>query len=284
MDVVTSIKELRQRINRAPRPIGLVPTMGALHEGHLSLVRRARADSATVVATIFVNPTQFGPTEDLTRYPRDLEADLKLLEDNGVDVAFCPSTDKVYPQGFATTVEVRGPALPLEGEARPDHFRGVATVVTKLLLMSAPDVAYFGQKDAQQAAVIKQLVADLDIPVHVEVCPTVREPDGLAMSSRNAYLSAEQRAAAPVIFGALSAVQTLYESGELSRQTLERRCREMLEAEPLIEAIDYVAVVDSGSFIQAADLLGVQPVTLVVAARIGGTRLIDNVVLKPEAG
>jgi pantoate--beta-alanine ligase len=282
MDVVTSIKELRQRINLAPRPIGLVPTMGALHEGHLSLMRRARVDSATVVATIFVNPTQFTPTEDLTRYPRDLKADLKLLQGNGVDVVFCPSADEVYPPGFVTTVEVRGPALPLEGEARPDHFPGVATVMTKLLLVSAPDVAYLGQKDAQQAAVIKRLVVDLDISVHVEVCPTVREPDGLAMSSRNAYLSFEQRAAAPVILGALSAAQARYKSGELSRQTLERTCREMLEAEPLIGAIDYVAVVDSCSFTKAADSLGAQLVTLVVAVRIGSTRLIDNVELKPE--
>lgn len=284
MDVVTSIKEFRQRINRAKRPVGLVPTMGALHEGHLSLVRRARVDSATVVATIFVNPAQFAPTEDLTRYPRDLDADLKLLEDNGVDVAFCPATDEVYPPGFVTTIEVGGPALPLEGEARPDHFRGVATVVTKLLLMSAPDVAYFGQKDAQQAAVIKRLVADLDIPVRMEVCPTVREPDGVAMSSRNAYLSPEQRAAAPVIHRALSVAQARYKSGERRRQALERACRETLEAEPLVEGIDYVAVVDPGTFTQAAGALDAQPVTLVVAVHIGGTRLIDNVVLKPEEG
>ena len=284
MDVVTSIKELRQRINRAPGPVGLVPTMGALHEGHLSLVRRARADCATVVATIFVNPAQFAPTEDLSRYPRDLDTDLRLLEDNGVDVAFCPSADEVYPPGFATSVEVSGPALSLEGEARPGHFRGVATVVTKLLLMSAPDVAYFGQKDAQQSAVIKRLVADLHIPVRVEVCPTVREPDGLAMSSRNAYLSPQQRAAAPVIYRALSASHALYRSGERGRDALERACRGMLEAEPLIEAIEYVAVVDSATFHEAGDTLDAQPATLAVAVRIGRTRLIDNVVLQSEDG
>jgi pantoate--beta-alanine ligase len=256
--------------------------MGALHEGHLSLIQRARAESATVVATIFVNPAQFSPIEDLSRYPRDLDTDLKLLEDNGVDVAFCPSTEEVYPPGFVTAVGVGGPALPLEGEARPSHFRGVTTVVAKLLLMVAPDVAYFGQKDAQQTAVIKRMVVDLNIPVQVEVCPTLRESDGVAMSSRNAYLSPKQRVAAPVIYQALSAVQKLYQSEERSRQVLEKTCREILETEPLIESIDYVAVVDSDTFAQAADTLGDQPVTQVVAVRIGDTHLIDNVVLKPE--
>ena len=195
MRQLSTIADLRGFTRAAPRPLGLVPTMGALHAGHMALVGAARGECASVVAAIFVNPTQFGPTEDLAQYPRPLSEDLGLLEAAGVAAAFVPSVDEMYPAGAATTVRVGGPALPLEGEARPGHFDGVATVVTKLLLQASPDRAYFGQKDGQQLAVVRRLVADLGIPVTVVSVPTVREADGLAVSSRNAYLSPEQRAA-----------------------------------------------------------------------------------------
>ena len=204
MEQAATIGALRAVLALAERPIGLVPTMGALHEGHLSLVRAARDDCATVVASIFVNPSQFAPGEDFERYPRNLEGDLAKLEREEVDYVFTPSVEEVYPPGFATTVSVAGPALPLEGEARPGHFDGVATVVAKLLLQSLPDRAYFGRKDAQQVAVVRRLVRDLDIPTEVVMLPTVREADGLALSSRNAYLTPEERAAAPVLFRVLS--------------------------------------------------------------------------------
>ena len=199
MQQVGTVAALRAALRDAPPPVGLVPTMGALHDGHLALVRAARSECATVAATIFVNPTQFGPNEDLDRYPRSLAADLALLEREGADCVFTPSVDEMYPAGFTTIVHLDGPALPLEGAARPGHFDGVATVVAKLLLQSLPDRAYLGRKDGQQAAVVRRLVRDLDIPTEIVVVPTVRESDGLAMSSRNAYLTPEQRAAAPVL-------------------------------------------------------------------------------------
>ena len=276
MEQAATIGALRAVLALAERPIGLVPTMGALHEGHLSLVRAARDDCATVVASIFVNPSQFAPGEDFERYPRNLEDDLAKLEREEVDYVFTPSVEEVYPPGFATTVSVAGPALPLEGEARPGHFDGVATVVAKLLLQSQPDRAYFGRKDAQQVAVVRRLVRDLDIPTEVVMLPTVREADGLALSSRNAYLTPEERAAAPVLFRALSAARDRFRAGQQRPADLEIGCRRMIEAEPLVAAIDYVAVVNADTM---APWDGDGPCLLAAAIRIGSVRLIDNVVL-----
>jgi pantoate--beta-alanine ligase len=276
MVLVRTLAAWRAALAALPRPVGLVTTMGALHAGHRSLAEAARAECAGVGATIFVNPRQFGPTEDLARYPRTLEADLALLEGAGVDVVFVPDVGVMYPDRFATTVHVGGPAeAGLEAAARPGHFEGVATVVTKLLLQAGADRAYFGRKDAQQAAVIRRLVADLDIPVEVVVCPTVREPDGLACSSRNAYLTSAQRAAAPALYRALSAGRDRFRSGFQQRERLEAVTRAMLEAEPAFEAVEYVAAVDTDTFAP----LQRGPGLLVAAVRCGGVRLIDNVVL-----
>ena len=276
MQQVSTVADLRAVLGKLPRPLGLVPTMGALHEGHLSLVRQARRDNETVMATIFVNPTQFGPSEDLGRYPRPIERDLSLLAAERVDVVFTPSADEMYPDGFATTVHVDGPSVGYEGDIRPEHFEGVATVVSKLLLQSLPDVAYFGRKDAQQAAVVRRLVSDLDIPVAIEVMPTVREGDGLAVSSRNAYLTAEQRAAAPVLFRALSAARDRYHSGEQDAVALEAGCRALIASEPMIESVDYVALVDADTFEVWS---GRGPCLMIAAVRMGTLRLLDNVVL-----
>ncbi len=276
MERLLTVADLRLALSEAPRPLGLVPTMGALHAGHRSLVEQARRDCATVAATIFVNPRQFGPAEDFSRYPRPLDHDLALLENAGVDVVFTPPAGEMYPEGFATTVSVAGPALPLEGAARPGHFDGVATVVTKLLLQTLPDRAYFGQKDGQQVAVIKRLVKDLDIPVQIAVMPTVREPDGLAMSSRNAYLTPAQREAAPALYRALSATRDRFRAGLRRRDKLEADCRKLLEAEPLIDSIDYVSVVDMETM---APWEGRVPCMLAAGVRMGGVRLIDNVIM-----
>ena len=240
MRQVATVAALRAALRDAPRPVGLVPTMGALHDGHLALVRAARDECATVVATIFVNPTQFGPGEDLERYPRSLPGDLALLEREGVDHVFTPSVEEMYPSGFVTTVHLDGPALPLEGAARPGHFDGVATVVAKLLLQSLPERAYFGRKDGQQTAVVRRLARDLDIPTEIVVVPTVREADGLAMSSRNAYLTPEGRAAAPVVFRALSAARDRFRAGQQDVAALEEAARRMIEASPL-PSVEYVA-------------------------------------------
>ncbi len=275
MREVETVAALRAALRDAPRPLGLVPTMGALHDGHLALVRAAREECATVAATIFVNPTQFGPNEDLDRYPRSLAADLALLEGEGVDCVFSPSVDEMYPSGFTTTVHLDGPALPLEGTARPGHFDGVATVVAKLLLQSLPDRAYLGRKDGQQTAVVRRLVRDLDIPTEIVVVPTVREPDGLAMSSRNAYLTPEQRAAAPVVFRALSASRDRFRAGQQDMAALEDAARRMIEASPLA-SVEYVAGVDPDTMEPWA---GRGPCMLAAAVRIGSVRLIDNVIL-----
>ena len=275
MRQVATIAELRAALRTAPRPLGFVPTMGALHEGHLSLVRAARAECATVAASIFVNPAQFGAGEDFDAYPRPLADDLAKLEAEGVDFAFTPSAREMYPPGFASTVRVKGPALPLEEEARPGHFDGVATVVTKLLTQSWPDRAYLGRKDGQQVAVVRRLARDLDLPVDIIALPTVREADGLAISSRNVYLNAQQRAAAPTLYRALSAARDLFRAGRQSSPEVEGACRRVLEAEPLIDAVDYVAVVDPDTMGTPGD--GER--MLAAAVRIGGVRLIDNVTL-----
>ena len=277
MRQLSTIAGLREFTRDAPRPLGLVPTMGALHAGHLALVAAARAECASVVATIFVNPTQFGPAEDLARYPRPLAEDLAALEAAGVAAAFVPSVEEMFPAGAATTIHVDGPALPLEGEARPGHFDGVATVVAKLLLEAGPDRAYFGQKDGQQLAVVRRLAADLDIRVTIVAVPTVREADGLAVSSRNAYLSAEQREAAPALYRALAATRDRFRAGAQARAELEAGCRALLAQQPLIDAVDYVAAVDPDTMEPWA---GAGPAMLAAAVRMGDVRLIDNVLME----
>ena len=276
MQQATTVAALLKLVAAAPRPLGLVPTMGALHAGHMSLVDRARSDCATIVATIYVNAAQFGPNEDFNRYPRPLDRDFGMLAAAGVDAVYAPSDAEMYPDGFATSISVAGPALPLEGLARPGHFDGVATVVAKLLVQASPDRAYFGQKDAQQVAVVKRLTADLDLNVEIVALPTVREPDGLAMSSRNAYLSESQRRAATVLYRSLSATRDRFRAGARGADNLEAGCRALIEREPLVDAIDYVAVVDATSM---APWREEGSCLLVAAVRMGGVRLIDNVVL-----
>ncbi|GBD09647.1 Pantothenate synthetase [Candidatus Thermoflexus japonica] len=278
MQLARTIAEARAIRRALPGTWGFVPTMGYLHEGHLSLVRRARAENDHVAVSIFVNPTQFGPHEDYNRYPRDLERDLRLLEPLGVDLVFAPPVEEMYPPGFQTWVVVEEVSRPLEGAARPGHFRGVATVVTKLLNIIQPDRAYFGQKDAQQAVVIRRMVQDLNIPVEIVVCPTVREPDGLAMSSRNTYLSPEERQAATVLFRALQAAKARYEQGERDAERLRAAMREVIQAEPLAR-LDYVSVADPETL---QELSRVEDRALLsLAVYIGKTRLIDNILL-PE--
>jgi pantoate--beta-alanine ligase len=277
MRVITTIAELRAARAALQGTTGLVPTMGYLHEGHLSLVRRARAENDHVITTIFVNPTQFGPSEDLTRYPRDLPRDLALLEAEKVDLVFAPDVSEMYPPGFGTFIDVGPIAAPLEGAARPGHFRGVATVVCKLFAITSPHRAYFGQKDAQQTLVIRRMTLDLNLPVEIVVCPIVREPDGLAMSSRNVYLNPEERRAATVLFRALRAAQERFAAGERNGDALRAAMRAVIESEPLARA-DYVSVANLD------DLHELETVTsralASLAVRIGTTRLIDNCVLE----
>lgn len=261
---------------RSRGTLGLVPTMGALHEGHLSLVRAARERCGAVAVSIFVNPTQFGPSEDFSRYPRTLERDMELLEREGVTMVFAPSVEEMYPSGAGTFVEVPGLSERLDGHFRPGHFRGVATVVAKLFHIVTPDLAYFGQKDAAQVAVLRAMVRDLGFPVEMVVCPTVREQDGLAMSSRNQYLSASERGRALVIHRALCAAERMAHSGELDAIALERAMREVLAEEPAV-AVEYVAVVHPETLLPVEDLT--RGALLAIAARVGVTRLIDNVLL-----
>jgi pantoate--beta-alanine ligase len=257
--------------------VGLVPTMGYLHEGHLSLARRARADNDHVVASIFVNPTQFGPKEDYQRYPRDPDRDLRLLEAEGADVVFIPSAEEMYPVGYDTWVEV-GPSLTerLEGTARPGHLRGVTTVVAKLFEIVRPQRAYFGQKDAQQLAVIRRMAADLNMDVEVVGLPTMREADGLAMSSRNAYLSREERRAAIVLWRSLCRAEELFDAGERRAETIRQEMRAVLAKEPLAQ-VEYVSVAATDTLEELDSIAGLALVSL--AVRLGRTRLIDNIVL-----
>jgi pantoate--beta-alanine ligase len=257
--------------------VGLVPTMGALHEGHLSLVRAARAKSDVVVVSIFVNPTQFGPNEDFAKYPRTLERDFELLEREGVDIEFVPSAEEMYPAGDATWVEVQGLSERLCGKSRPGHFRGVTTVVAKLFHIIEPDVAFFGQKDAAQVAIIRRMVRDLHMPVKIEVCLLVREPDGLAMSSRNAYLGAEDRKSALVLYRSLSCARKLFENGERDSAKLISAAKEEFAAEPGVR-LDYFEIVHPSTLEPQAQI---EKRSLVaVAAFVGGTRLIDNILLE----
>jgi len=259
------------------RTIGLVPTMGALHEGHLSLVREARRMCDVVVVSVFVNPAQFGPGEDYERYPRDLTKDTALLTDYNVDYIFAPTVEEMYPKGFATYVTIEGLSDQLEGAARPGHFRGVATVVTILLNTVRPDFAFFGQKDAQQALIIKRLVRDLAFDSEIVVLPTVREDSGLAISSRNLYLSADEQAAARVIHSALVQVKTAYREGERNAGRLADSIRSIIEAEPRAR-LDYVTVADAET-LEKLDKLDDKSVLIAVAVYIGKTRLIDNTIL-----
>ena len=275
MQVLSTIAAMRAA-RRQVGTLGLVPTMGYLHRGHLALVEQALAECGTAAASIFVNPAQFGPNEDLGRYPRDLERDLHLLEQAGTSLAFVPDAAEIYPPGFDTRIEPGAVAGPLEGAVRPGHFSGVATVVTKLLNIVQPDRAYFGQKDAQQIAVIRRLVRDLDLPVAVVVADTVRDPDGLALSSRNVYLSPEQRAQAPSLRRALLAAQASFATGERDADALRNAVRAALAAEPGV-AIDYVSVADPDTMRELHRIDGQALVLL--AARLGPTRLIDNVLL-----
>ena len=273
MIVVRTRDELRGAL--ASRPLGLVPTMGWLHAGHRSLIQRARGENETTIATIFVNPRQFNEAADYQRYPRNEARDLEICEEEGVDLVFVPSVEEVYPPGFDTTVSVGDVARPLEGAARPGHFDGVATVVAILFDLIGAERAYFGQKDAQQVMVIRRMALDLAIPTEVIACPTVREPDGLALSSRNVHLSLPERAAAPVLRRALLAARARWEAGERSGDALRDAMRETLGGEPLATPA-YVSVADGGSLAELDRVPDGGPVLLSLAVRFGPTRLIDN--------
>lgn len=276
MMIASSLDELRAARLLLDGRLGLVPTMGYLHEGHLSLVRRAREECDRVAASIFVNPTQFGPTEDLSKYPRDFDRDLSLLEAAGVDLVWTPDNETMYPPDFSTWVEVEGLTRPLEGAARPGHFRGVTTVVAKLFNAIQPQAAYFGQKDAQQAAVVRKMTRDLNFPVEIVVCPTVREADGLAMSSRNSYLSPEERKSAVVLFRALTAAREAFERGERDAESLRKVMSATLASEPRART-QYVSCADYDTLEELGTVTG--KALLSMAVFIGKTRLIDNFVV-----
>lgn len=277
LPTVRTVPELRERIaawREADQTIALVPTMGALHEGHLSLVTLARSHCARAVVSLFVNPTQFGPNEDLSAYPRDEAGDAAKLAEAGADLLYAPTLSEMYPKGFATRVTVSGLTDHLCGPHRPGHFEGVATVVTKLLLQGLPDAAVFGEKDWQQLQVIRRLARDLDIPVEIVGAPTVREPDGLAMSSRNAYLAPAERAAAATLPRVLSGLARAVAAGEPCRAAEEKALRTLLEAG--FSSVQYVTVADAGT-LQPIERVGERPARAFAAARLGRTRLIDNV-------
>lgn len=276
MMIVTTLPELFTARRLLEGAVGLVPTMGYLHEGHLSLVRQAKQECDNVIATIFVNPTQFGPHEDLDKYPRKLDDDLKLLEAAGVDLVWTPTPEVMYPPDYQTWVEVEKLTRPLEGSMRPGHFRGVTTVVAKLFNATRPDKAYFGQKDAQQAAVLRQMTRDLSYPLEIVVCPILREPDGLAMSSRNSYLSPEERQAATVLYRALSAAKAAFENGEKDAARLRQIVKDEISAEPRAQ-LQYVSCADYETLVE---LETVHAKTLLsLAVFMGKTRLIDNFIL-----
>ena len=277
MLTVSTLADLRTTRLSFSGTVGLVPTMGYLHEGHLSLVRRAKQECDHVVVSIFVNPTQFGPQEDLSRYPRDLDRDLSLIEPLGTDLVWMPTAESMYPQGYQTWVEVEAMTRPLEGSMRPGHFRGVTTVVAKLFNGVQPHQAYFGQKDAQQAAVIRQMTRDLNFPIEIVICPIIREPDGLAMSSRNVYLDPEQRKAATVLYRSLSAAKAAYKSGERDAEKLRQIMKDVLASEPLAQ-MQYVSCADYDTLEELDKVTG--KALLSMAVLVGKTRLIDNFVLE----
>ena len=276
LKIVRTRAELRAALDAAPRPVGLVPTMGWLHEGHRSLIARARAENATTVVSIFVNPRQFGDPADLERYPRNESRDVEICAQEGADLVFAPTVEEVYPPGFDTVVQVGSVSRPLEGAARPGHFDGVATVVAILFNLVGAERAYFGQKDAQQLLVIRRMATDLAIPTEVVAHPTVRDPDGLAMSSRNVHLSAAERAAAPVIRRALLAARARREDGERSAEALRAVMRDVLAGEPLADP-EYVSLADAATLDELETVDG--PALLSMAVRFGSTRLIDNELL-----
>jgi pantoate--beta-alanine ligase len=279
MKIVNSLEELWAVRSALSGPVGFVPTMGYLHEGHLSLVRKAREDCPSVVVSIFANPTQFAPDEDLDTYPRDIPRDEKLLAEEGVDLVWIPTVEIMYPEDFQSWVVVEEVTRPLEGARRPTHFRGVTTIVAKLFNAVRPDKAYFGQKDAQQAVVIKQMVRDLNYPIEIVVCPIVREEDGLAMSSRNTYLDPAQRQAALSLSRGLDLAKVRFDQGERDAEVLRTAVSNRVKQEPLAE-LEYVSCADPESL---EELEGpIQTGLLSMAVRVGKTRLIDNLILKPE--
>jgi pantoate--beta-alanine ligase len=279
MDVLETIEQMRSACKAAKqgeKQLGFVPTMGALHEGHLSLIRAAKARCDVVAASIFVNPTQFGPNEDFSKYPRSFEGDLKLLEKEAVNLLFAPSVQEMYPEGAVTFVTVEGLSERLCGKSRPGHFRGVTTVVSKLFHITQPDFAFFGQKDAAQVAVIRRMVWDLNLGVDIVVCPIVREADGLALSSRNAYLSPQERKSALVLSRSLAQVKKLFEQGERCTAKLGAAGREIFAEEPSVR-LDYLEIVNPNTLEPVEHIRNLALVA--VAAFVGGTRLIDNIVL-----
>ena len=277
MKVIETIAEMRKARSLVSDSVGLVPTMGYLHEGHLSLVRLARKENSLVVVSIFINPTQFGPREDLASYPRDMARDLLLLEQQGTDLVFAPSAEKIYVQGFSTWVDVEQVTEHLEGLSRPGHFRGVATVVAKLFNIVQPDRAYFGQKDAQQAVVIKKMVTELNMNLNIVLGPTIRERDGLALSSRNSYLNPEECQAASVLYKALSLAKQLWQEGETNADAIRREMRLLIHQEPLAHE-DYVSIADALTLEELSTIDC--PALASLAVRIGKTRLIDNMLLE----
>jgi pantoate--beta-alanine ligase len=274
------MKEHARQARAENRIVGLVPTMGALHEGHAALIQRAKRECSSVIASIFVNPKQFGPGEDFSKYPRSFESDKEKLERAGVDSLFAPEAAEIYPKDFSTCVHVEGLSERLEGRSRPGHFRGVATVVMKLLQIVQPNFAYFGRKDAQQARIITQMAHDLNLESEIVVCPIVREPDGLAMSSRNAYLNAEERKAATVLYRALEAAKNEIAAGVCDALQLQTTLRRKLDSEPLA-TVDYAEVVDAESFTPVVRVS--KPAYVLLAVFIGKTRLIDNLYLEPKS-
>jgi pantoate--beta-alanine ligase len=277
MQVVKTISDIRALRQKLSGTVGFVPTMGFLHEGHLALVKRAKIENSAVIVSIYVNPTQFGPKEDFGAYPRDLDRDLELLRKEGTDIVFVPLDDEMYPPGFSSWVDVDKVTERLEGASRPGHFRGVATVVAKLFNIVQPTRAYFGQKDAQQVVVIKRMVADLDMNLEVVVVPTVRESDGLAMSSRNIHLNPQERQAATILFEALTLARQLRKGREKDAEKIRRQMTALIQKEPLAQ-IDYVSIADSET-LEELDLID-RPAVASLAVRIGKTRLIDNMSLE----
>ena len=285
MEIIRTISWMKETVRQARAEnhvIGFIPTMGALHEGHLSLIRRARVDCSRVYASIFLNPTQFGPNEDLSRYPKTFESDVEKLTAAGVEVLFAPEINEIYPPGFRTYVNVEGLSERLEGRSRPGHFRGVTTVVLKLFEIVQPQFAYFGRKDAQQVRILQQMAIDLNLNVEIVVCPIVREGDGLALSSRNTYLNSEERRAATVLQRALDEARRELNAGTRDALRLQTSLRKILSSETLAR-VDYVEMVDAESF-EPVSSVGARPVYALLAVFIGKTRLIDNLFIEPAAG
>jgi pantoate--beta-alanine ligase len=282
MRIISKVKEMQKvadELRKEGKIIGVVPTMGYLHEGHLSLIRLAKEKSDVVITTIFVNPLQFAPNEDYDRYPRDFERDVKLAQSAGCDIIFHPSVEEMYPQNFLTYVEVDKLTKVLEGEFRPTHFRGVTTVVAKLFNITKPHIAVFGQKDAQQALIIKQMVRDLNFDIEIIVAPIVREPDGLAMSSRNVYLSDSERKDATVLYESLKLAEKLIENGERNSENIILKMEELIKSKPTAK-IDYIAIVEPETLEKVETLSEGKEYLIALAVRIGSTRLIDNTIVK----